>query len=176
MLRQVIKSLPITVSSLTLIRSSLIFAASLVQTHLVLGVSLVLLEGTSHNRGTSHDPGTLYVRSLRRLKPEESGIYTYRTPNEAGNIIDFNVGLYSTNKTSTIFVSNCLYDSFTQSHLHYFQVFLSAVIWLVHSLILFHLSSPVLPLSLHLLKSSGRRMVIGLTSWRTLPSIPSPRH
>ncbi len=49
MLRQVIKSLPITVSSLTLIRSSLTFAASLVQTHLVSGISLVLLEGTSHD-------------------------------------------------------------------------------------------------------------------------------
>ncbi len=50
----------------------------------------------------AHDPGTLYVRSLRSLKPEENGIYTYQTPNEAGNIIDFNVGLYSTNRTSTI--------------------------------------------------------------------------
>ncbi len=51
-------------------------------------------------RGASHDPGTLYVLSLRSLKLAESGIYTYRTPNEAGNIIDFNVGLYSTNSTS----------------------------------------------------------------------------
>ena len=51
-------------------------------------------------RGASHDPGTLFVRSLRSLKPEECGIYTYQTPNEAGNIIDFNVGLYSTEKSS----------------------------------------------------------------------------
>ncbi len=76
-------------------------------------------------RGTSHDPGTLHVRSLRSLKPEESRIYTYRTPNEAGSIIDFNVGLYSTNRTSTIFF---LYEGFTQSRLHYFQVLLFAVI------------------------------------------------
>ena len=45
-------------------------------------------------RGGSHHPGSLYVRSVRPLKPDDVGIYTYRTPDENGNIVDFKFGLY----------------------------------------------------------------------------------
>ena len=51
-------------------------------------------------RGGLHDPGTLYVRSLRELEPANSGIYTYRTPDENGNIVDINFGLYLYNNLS----------------------------------------------------------------------------
>lgn len=46
------------------------------------------------SRGASHDPGTLTVRGIRPLKWEDTGIYTYRTPDENGNIIDFHFGVY----------------------------------------------------------------------------------
>ena len=44
--------------------------------------------------GGPSDPGSLLVRSLRPLRHNENGIYTYRTPDERGNIIDFHFGLY----------------------------------------------------------------------------------
>ena len=54
------------------------------------------------SRGGQHDPGTLYVRSLREFEPTDSGVYTYRTPDENGYIVDFNVGLYHYNISSTV--------------------------------------------------------------------------
>ena len=53
------------------------------------------------SQGGTHDPGTLYVRSLREFKTTDSGIYTYRTPDENENIVDVNVGLYHYSTTST---------------------------------------------------------------------------
>lgn len=41
-----------------------------------------------------HTPGTLLVKSLRWLHSNEQGIYTCRTPDETGSIVDVNVGLY----------------------------------------------------------------------------------
>ncbi len=52
--------------------------------------------------GGSNDPGTLLVRSVRSLRREESGIYTYRTPDEKGNIVEFYVGLYHSNQSGII--------------------------------------------------------------------------
>ena len=46
------------------------------------------------SRGGSYDPGTLLVRSVRPLGSEDSGIYTYRTPDENGEVIEFHFGLY----------------------------------------------------------------------------------
>ena len=46
--------------------------------------------------GNSFDPGMMYVRCFRSLQKREVGIYTYRTPDESGNIIDVNFGLYTT--------------------------------------------------------------------------------
>ena len=54
------------------------------------------------SRGGTHDPGTLYIRSLREFKTTDSGIYTYRTPNENRNIVDVNVGLYHYTISSTV--------------------------------------------------------------------------
>ena len=50
-------------------------------------------------QGTSYNPGTLSVRSVRSLRREETGIYTYRTPDENGNIVEFNFGLYHSNQS-----------------------------------------------------------------------------
>ena len=49
-------------------------------------------------QGTS---GTLSVRSVRSLRREETGIYTYRTPDENGNIVQFNIGLYHSNQSGS---------------------------------------------------------------------------
>ena len=54
------------------------------------------------SQGGTHDPGTLYIRSLREFEPADNGIYTYRTPDENGNIVDFNVGLYHYTISSTV--------------------------------------------------------------------------
>ena len=52
------------------------------------------------SRGSSYDPGTLLVRSVRPL--QMSGIYTYRTPDEDGEIVDFHFGLYLSNSSGTV--------------------------------------------------------------------------
>ena len=54
----------------------------------------------SIRREGASDPGTLFVRSLRRLRWGEQGIYTYRTPDENGNMIVFHFGLYLSNSLS----------------------------------------------------------------------------
>ena len=46
------------------------------------------------SRGGSYDPGTMLVRGLQPLQWEDTGIYTYRTPDENGNIVDFHFGIY----------------------------------------------------------------------------------
>ena len=43
---------------------------------------------------TQQNPGSLYVRNVRPLQLVDVGIYTYRTPDENGDIVDFNFGLY----------------------------------------------------------------------------------
>ena len=54
-------------------------------------------------RGGSYDPGTLRIQSVRALEPEDSGIYTYRTPDENGDIVEFHFGIYlSTNISNKI--------------------------------------------------------------------------
>ena len=45
-------------------------------------------------QGRSVDPGTLLVRTLQQLDLNNTGIYTYRTPDENANTIDFNFGIY----------------------------------------------------------------------------------
>ena len=50
--------------------------------------------------GRATDPGTMYIRSQREFEPADSGIYTYRTPDENGNIVDINVGLYPHDNSS----------------------------------------------------------------------------
>ena len=50
--------------------------------------------------GSRYDPGSMYVRCLRALRLGEVGIYTYRTPDEAGNDIDVNLGIYSSYSSS----------------------------------------------------------------------------
>ena len=37
----------------------------------------------------------MYVRFIKELGQGDVGIYTYRTPDEAGNEIDVNLGIYS---------------------------------------------------------------------------------
>ena len=50
--------------------------------------------------GSRYDPGSMYVRCLRALRLGEVGIYTYRTPDEDGNDIDVNLGIYSSYTSS----------------------------------------------------------------------------
>ena len=45
-------------------------------------------------RGGLSDPGTLSVHSASPLGLHDIGIYTYRTPDENGDVIDFHFGLY----------------------------------------------------------------------------------
>ncbi len=45
--------------------------------------------------GRSLDPGTMYVRGFRYLRDTETGIYTYRTPDETGKMVDINIGIYT---------------------------------------------------------------------------------
>ena len=45
--------------------------------------------------GRNYEPGTIYVRGYRSLLEGEVGIYTYRTPDEMGNTIDVNFGIYT---------------------------------------------------------------------------------
>lgn len=52
------------------------------------------------SRGGTYDPGTLLVRSARALKSKDSGIYTYRTPDENGKIVEFYFGVYFSSHTS----------------------------------------------------------------------------
>ena len=54
-------------------------------------------------RGGLYDPGSLHVRMIpqRPLQKADAGVYTYRTPDESGNMVDFNFGIYlSSNETS----------------------------------------------------------------------------
>ena len=53
------------------------------------------------SRGGSYDPGTMLVRGLQPLQWEDTGIYTYRTPDENGNIVDFHFGIYYPDYSST---------------------------------------------------------------------------
>ena len=52
--------------------------------------------------GNSYDPGSMYVRCLKDIAREDIGIYTYRTPDEEGNIIDVNFGIYSASASSNV--------------------------------------------------------------------------
>ena len=45
-------------------------------------------------RGTSADPGTVFMRTLQQLDLNDTGIYTYRTPDENADMVDFNFGIY----------------------------------------------------------------------------------
>ena len=45
-------------------------------------------------QGDFHDPGTLYIRSLREFEEADSGVYICRTPDEDGNMLEVNFGLY----------------------------------------------------------------------------------
>ena len=53
-------------------------------------------------RGGSNDPGTLLVRKIRRLVSEDSGIYTYRSPDENGDIVEFHFGVYPSSNISIL--------------------------------------------------------------------------
>jgi hypothetical protein len=56
--------------------------------------------------GDAYDPGTLLVRSLRALGSNDSGIYTYRTPDEDGNTVEFHFGLYNSSNAGTKAISS----------------------------------------------------------------------
>ncbi len=63
--------------------------------------------------GRSFDPGTMYVRGFRSLRDTETGIYTYRTPDEKGKMVDINIGVYtSSSKLLTKLNTAELYESF----------------------------------------------------------------
>ena len=51
-------------------------------------------------RGGSNDPGTLLVRKIRHLVSKDSGIYTYRSPDENGDILEFHFGVYPSSNIS----------------------------------------------------------------------------
>ena len=71
-------------------------------------------------RGGSNDPGTLLVRMIRRLVSEDSGIYTYRSPDENGDIVEFHFGVYPSSNISKLStaeltaIRNNHYMSFSQ--------------------------------------------------------------
>ena len=44
--------------------------------------------------GGVHNPGLIHVRSYRTLSMSYQGVYTCRIPDENGNLVDINVGLY----------------------------------------------------------------------------------
>ena len=52
--------------------------------------------------GNSYDPGSMYVRCLKDIAREDIGIYTYHTPDEEGNIINVNFGIYSVSASSIV--------------------------------------------------------------------------
>ena len=45
----------------------------------------------------SYDPGSLFILGGRSLEREDTGIYTYVTPDESGNQIKFFFGIYHSN-------------------------------------------------------------------------------
>ena len=45
-------------------------------------------------RGRRADPGTMIVYSSKALEITDNGIYTYRTPDGNGNIVDFHFGIF----------------------------------------------------------------------------------
>ena len=45
-------------------------------------------------RGRRADPGTMIVYSSKALEVTDNGIYTYRTPDGNGNIVDFHFGIF----------------------------------------------------------------------------------
>ena len=45
-------------------------------------------------KGGSYDPGLVHVRRAVPLRREEEGVYTCRIPDEKGETVDVNVGLY----------------------------------------------------------------------------------
>ena len=60
-------------------------------------ITLSLTDPFLVRRGGPYDPGTLLVRGVRPLQRNYTGIYTYRTPDEDGDIVDFHFGLYFAN-------------------------------------------------------------------------------
>ena len=50
-------------------------------------------------RGGSHDPGSLSVFSVRQIGSNDTGIYTYLTPDEKGEMLQFHFGIYLLNNT-----------------------------------------------------------------------------
>ncbi len=68
--------------------------------------------------GRSFDPGTMYVRGFRSLRDTETGIYTYRTPDEKGKMVDINIGIYTSlsskikKKKVNRYLTTTYYDKF----------------------------------------------------------------
>ena len=54
--------------------------------------------------GGLSDPGTLSVHSVRPLGLDDIGIYTYRTPDENGDVIDFHFGLYYSSNSGMVMI------------------------------------------------------------------------
>ena len=55
-------------------------------------------------RGGPGDPGTLNIQSVRPLESNDTGIYTYHTPDQNGKIVDFHFGLYYSSNSGKLWV------------------------------------------------------------------------
>ena len=70
-----------------------------------LGTDITLMSSdpfnVRHGRGT--DPGTLLVfSSSNAMETDDNGIYTYHTPDENGDTVDFHFGIYDSTHSSEI--------------------------------------------------------------------------
>ena len=118
-------------------------------------------------RGTSADPGTMFMRTQLQLDLNNTGIYTYRTPDENADTIDFNFGIYLhdyAGKSITILLHKF---SITSA-----QTLPSVLTWTM-SLLRASTHSPVSHMAPHPPKSCGREMERGYT--RTTPTSSSVR-
>ena len=108
-------------------------------------------------QGSAFDPGTLLVRTLQQLDLNDTGIYTYRTPDEKANMIDFNFGIYLhdyAGKSITILLHKFSITSI--------QTLQSVLIWNM-SLLRTSTHSPVSRMAPHPPKSCGRETERGYT-------------
>ena len=119
--------------------------------------------------GGSHDPGSMTVQNVRSLWPNDTGIYTYHTPDQNGEMVDFHFGIYYTSSSGMILIFiiiaiTCILSLFQLPHF--------VLTWTM-SLLRASTHSPVSHMAPHPPKSCGREMERGYT--RTTPTTSSVR-
>ena len=112
--------------------------------------------------GSRTDPGTLLVfSSSNAMETNDNGIYTYHTPDENGDTVDFHFGIYSSLYTGIVFILlyiEQLYIICVSTQFLHNATALSTPSWTTSTL------SPVSPTTPHPPMSSGRGMGRGSIS------------